>query len=142
MPRSRTLALTIMATLTASCGPDWGDGAGALSRALPKSEIIGCYRAGEGLPTLQIETDRITANGNTVYSGYDYRLGGRNSVPLLVVQPRMELHRQTDGTYVFKPWKQDLGDSFSYSVMRHPSVAILMVSNDAVEHRFRKVACG
>lgn len=137
----RALAVTIAATLTTSCGPDWGDGEGALSR-LPKSEIIGCYQAGEGLPTLRIDADRITAHGNTVYSRYDYVLGGRNSVPLLVVQPRMELHRQTDDTYAFKPWKQDLGDSFSYSVMRRPSVAILIVSNDAMAHRFRKVACG
>jgi len=135
------VALPLLATLTVSCDPDWGKDAGTLNKVLPRNEIIGCYRSDSVPLAIQVEADRITADGEAIYSSYDYGLGGRNSDPLLVVRPRMELRRDDSGTYSFKPWKQELGSSFSYDVDRRDVVSIQVSSADGIGHRFSKVAC-
>lgn len=141
MRPSAALALLLISTLMTGCDPDWGKDAGALNTTLPKREIIGCYRA-NGVPLIvRVEADRITAGGKPIYSSYDYGLGGRNAVPLLVVRPRMVLERDVEGTYGFKPWKQELGGSFSYPVVRQNGVIIRIISSDAVEHEFTKMTC-
>lgn len=141
MKRSLAIFALMATAITAGCDSDWGKEAGALSRMLPKDEITGCYRAGDALPIIRVEPDRITSGDRTIYSSYNYGLGGRNSEPLLLVRPRMALQRDAGGTYSFKASKQALGSSFSYSVTRQPTVSIQIFSQDAEEHRFVKVAC-
>lgn len=123
------------------CNPEFGKDAGALNETLSKDEIIGCYRSSSVPLAIRVEADRIIVGGKVVYSSYDYGHGGRGSDPLLVVRPRMQLQRNESGSYSFTPWKQDLGRSFSYPVDRQNAVSIRIISSDAIEHRFTKVAC-
>ena len=135
------LALPLLSALMVGCNPDRGQDAGTLNKALPRDEIVGCYRS-DGIPlTVRVDANQITADGKPVYSSYDYGLGGRDSVPLLIVRPRMELQRDDSGTYNFKAWKQGLGSSFSYHVDRQNGVSIRIISSDAIEHQFVRVPC-
>ena len=135
----RAFGIMTFVTTMIGCHPDWGGG--LLSQPLPKQELIGCYRAGGAIPMLRIREGDILADDRVVYTSYEYGLGGRNSLPLLVVRPRMILQRNAGGAYAFVPWKRRTGDSFNYRVDRTPTPAIWMTASDNRAHKFIKGSC-
>lgn len=130
----------IAACTSSACDTDWGADAEKIIEELPREELIGCYRAGPKLPSLEVTNDSIFADGSVLHPSYEYGHAGRNGVPVVRFQSNgAELEPQPDGSYSFV--QQSSGGDTNYTIERHNAFVITIVSTDALQHKFVRGSC-
>lgn len=133
-------AILLCLALT-SCDPNWGGG--ATNKLLDNKEVAGCYHS-RLAPPLHLKRSTIDSDGLEIYNNYTYGLVGRGNEKAITVYPRMELTKNGNKGYYFKPSLQDKGPSFSFLVsINGDEVSFDIISMpDMIYHTYTRGDCG